>query len=616
MLSLQKSIKIILTRQNMKRIGFLGLIFLNLFFIKNIYAQEGTDCSNPYTINMLPFLVEGFNTDYTGNNYDADDACNSNYISGNDFVFKYVNYSNKYVKIDVTDTDIAGVGLFVMDGCPDDTATECICIKESALGNPTIDSLYLIAGETYYFIISTNNFLGSNPTTPFDIKVIELFEYDAELLRVNFPTSDCELFTQDSVSITVKNVGFKTLTTINVNYTLNIGIPVNETLHDTLLPNDTLQHTFSQLIDVSEVKTHNLTIGVIAANDANIQNNNTAYSFTHKPVIDTFPYTEDFEDWNGGWTAGGTNSSWERGTPNNTHICYAASGGKAYATSLSGNCNNNEDSYIQGPCFDFSELNNPILELKIWKETYNFLDGAWIEISNDGGMNWEKLGNTDDPNNWYNQNNQWAGSSSGWLTAKHHLNNYAGMSDIKIRLRYKASIVGSSEGFAVDDIKIYACDTVAANFSFLQNDSKLEFTNESEHADTYFWDFDDGNFSTSKNPTYSYSKNGEYNVCCIAENHCSADTFCQSVSITTSINDRIKKIDTYNLYPNPANNFVKIYGDIAQIKHIDIYNSKGILIKKNISYNNKISINYPSGLYFLKIYLFNNQIVLKPLVIQ
>ena len=53
---------------------------------------------------------------------------------------------------------------------------------------------------------------------------------------------------------------------------------------------------------------------------------------------------------------------------------------------------------------------------------------------------------------------------------------------------------------------------LAANFSFKVEDLKVTFTNNSEDAESYKWDFGDLNTSTEDNPTHTYSIAGTYIV--------------------------------------------------------------------------------------------------------
>ncbi len=51
-----------------------------------------------------------------------------------------------------------------------------------------------------------------------------------------------------------------------------------------------------------------------------------------------------------------------------------------------------------------------------------------------------------------------------------------------------------------------------AAFSYLYNDSAVDFANESVNATTQVWDFGDGNISTELNPSHIYAENGTYDV--------------------------------------------------------------------------------------------------------
>lgn len=62
----------------------------------------------------------------------------------------------------------------------------------------------------------------------------------------------------------------------------------------------------------------------------------------------------------------------------------------------------------------------------------------------------------------------------------------------------------------------------------------ITFQNLSTNASSYNWDFGDGNFSTSVNPTHTYSDTGTYIVTLIASNPNAVDTFSLPVFVTDS----------------------------------------------------------------------------------
>lgn len=61
-----------------------------------------------------------------------------------------------------------------------------------------------------------------------------------------------------------------------------------------------------------------------------------------------------------------------------------------------------------------------------------------------------------------------------------------------------------------------SCGKPVADFVYSGNDepapTKVEFENKSEKAETYEWDFGDGNFSGEENPTHEYDASGNYKV--------------------------------------------------------------------------------------------------------
>lgn len=74
---------------------------------------------------------------------------------------------------------------------------------------------------------------------------------------------------------------------------------------------------------------------------------------------------------------------------------------------------------------------------------------------------------------------------------------------------------------------ITVCDTVISNYSVTANGLTLDFTESSSGGNTWFWNFGDGNTSTSQNPSHTYAAAGSYTVCLITTNTCGdADTIC------------------------------------------------------------------------------------------
>lgn len=90
---------------------------------------------------------------------------------------------------------------------------------------------------------------------------------------------------------------------------------------------------------------------------------------------------------------------------------------------------------------------------------------------------------------------------------------------------------GSNTSTLVDYITVGT--TPNAGFSSLVDMLTTTFTNSSNNATSYSWDFGDGNNSTDVNPVHTYAADGNYVVVLTATNACGASTFTQSVAIIT-----------------------------------------------------------------------------------
>ena len=71
-----------------------------------------------------------------------------------------------------------------------------------------------------------------------------------------------------------------------------------------------------------------------------------------------------------------------------------------------------------------------------------------------------------------------------------------------------------------------------ALFSFVQKGTNVSFTNASKNAQSYLWEFGDGDKSTEENPVHVYSKAGEYTVVLTATNVTKTNRFSQGISIS------------------------------------------------------------------------------------
>ncbi len=97
----------------------------------------------------------------------------------------------------------------------------------------------------------------------------------------------------------------------------------------------------------------------------------------------------------------------------------------------------------------------------------------------------------------------------------------------------------------------------------------VTFTNTSIGAQSYFWDFGDGNTSTTANPTHTYLIDGSYTVKLKALSGCGNDSTTINVSVVTGINEIVRKVET-KVYPNPAQNFVNVEFNLPVAENVKV----------------------------------------------
>lgn len=95
-----------------------------------------------------------------------------------------------------------------------------------------------------------------------------------------------------------------------------------------------------------------------------------------------------------------------------------------------------------------------------------------------------------------------------------------------------------------DDPDPMGGDDPIASFQFEVSETdfrEVAFTNFSQNATSYAWDFGDGNTSTEESPTHTYSEGGDYTVSLTASNGTTDKTATKSVTITDP-NSAIKEL--------------------------------------------------------------------------
>ena len=274
--------------------------------------------------------------------------------------------------------------------------------------------------------------------------------------------------------------------------------------------------------------------------------------------INTFPYVADFETTQDGWSSGGANNDWTWGTPAKPSINTAGSGTKCWITGglTTSFYSYSEASWVESPCFDFTNLQHPFINFLLYRESEYKFDGSNLQYSLDQGTTWTNLGAMGDPTdcmnaNWYNYNpityltpaltsvkDGWCGNSKtnsteggttcvggngsmGWVHAKHCMQNLAGQPKVMFRFTFGAGTTCNHfDGIAFDSVSISeaVANTGTLNYNCI-NSSTVTFTGTAALpcTETFAWNFGDpgsggSNTASTASATHTFSAAGTYTV--------------------------------------------------------------------------------------------------------
>ncbi len=284
------------------------------------------------------------------------------------------------------------------------------------------------------------------------------------------PLSGCGHSSQDSVKVVLHNYGAKPFND-TIPLVCYFGGNINQAFVDTFIGeipvNGDVVITFPGTIDLSnpyffdasEVYCYTMLQG------DEYEKNDTLHMELDIVPTYTPPVKDDFESGFGFWKKKGNANSWEYGKPSGTIINSAASGEYAWVTNLNGNYPDLDSSYLESPCYDFSNTRNPIFEWKYWIDSEDGADGLSLLYSVDDGVSWH-IADTHNHSftwNWFEKdtiaslgNHGWDSISGGWITAKQFLPRETAYQPlVKFRIGFESDSSLTSEGAAFDDIRIY-----------------------------------------------------------------------------------------------------------------------------------------------------------------
>ena len=129
---------------------------------------------------------------------------------------------------------------------------------------------------------------------------------------------------------------------------------------------------------------------------------------------------------------------------------------------------------------------------------------------------------TEDPTSW-----SWDFGDGSFSTEQNPVYMYAANGTYNVCLT-ASNAVGSTTGCEAVVISSYVAPDAMFTYS---GDPDVIFTNLSVNSTSWFWNFDDGSFSSEENPVHTYTSNGTYNVCLESTGPGGVDVYCEDVVI-------------------------------------------------------------------------------------
>lgn len=290
---------------------------------------------------------------------------------------------------------------------------------------------------------------------------------DVGITSWNSPLTGCGHTDEELVEVTIQNYAGEALNDpLVLSYSLDGGATIK---YDTIQnPNLAVDASMTHIIDKPADLTnpgwyHNVYATTNLEGDEDHRNDKYSTEIFISPTY-TLPYSENFENNYGYFRDDGVNSSWAYGEPSGTVVDTAASGTKAWVTNLGGSYANNDSSFIETPCFDFTGVDSIIFEFKCLGISEDQVDGLTVMYSFDNGTTWDFVPDDHDFYwNWYNETNVSSLGSAGfdntlgeWVLMRQLLpSNFSNKSSAKFRFLFESSESAIYEGFGIDDVKVY-----------------------------------------------------------------------------------------------------------------------------------------------------------------
>lgn len=290
---------------------------------------------------------------------------------------------------------------------------------------------------------------------------------DFGIVDQSLPTSSTQLTDNETITVDIQNFGAATDSSVQVVATITDENGqeqiISQSAAGPFAVGDLVRVSLLN-INLAAAGGYSVSVQVIANGDEEPDNDTILGTIRKIRLVDTFPFSESFESTAGGFFTDADSSidRWERGPiKDDVYFNGGGDGQQAWVTNLGSPFQALAEAYLYSPIFDTRSLSStPILSFLLQYNigTPNFLA---VEVSEDGGANWEILGTrTKDAQadtalvrNW-GTNGTWVGSQQEATLTSYPLTDLAGKSDVRFRFRFSSTENRSEFGAAIDAIQV------------------------------------------------------------------------------------------------------------------------------------------------------------------
>lgn len=298
--------------------------------------------------------------------------------------------------------------------------------------------------------------------------------------------------TSVSPTISFKNLGTNTITTVTISYNIDGGTNTNVVWTGSLATCSTGTRQITVNTATLSAGTHVLNITTTVTGDSVVSNNTkSTYIFVNQPStanqVNGFESTADnlitFNE------AVSNTSAWQRGIMNKPNLTDSSN---VYATGLTNPYPDNTKSYLTSRCYDLSAAVNPILKFDMAFDLPYGSDIIYMQYSTNGGTTWNRLGSTADTN-WYTADTgcaycvggEWTGDAGSTNASgtnngtkrqyTYDLNEFSStsttpQSNMLFRFVFQSDEVESYDGVLIDNFVI---DTTLGTNEFSENNINI-----------------------------------------------------------------------------------------------------------------------------------------------